>query len=168
MGRPLAPPVKGGAATSRVPLAGPLGSSEPGPKLNRTTSRPGWARISTFVIRSEGSRPVWRSMAHAAAEAATDAVGVEAADGVAIGVAVAGGADGVGVWVGTADALGAGVVVPALPHARSEIAMTVAQATALNFMPAPADSERSRRRRRRAATQERPVSSRVDLPATPL
>src|SRR4051795_8445063 len=167
MGRPLAPPVNGGAATSRVPLAGPLGSSERGPKLNRTTSRPGWARISTFVIRSEGSRPVWRSTAQAAAEAATDAVGVEA-DGVAIGVAVAVAADGVGVWIGTADALGAGVVVPALPHATSEIAMNVAHATTRKFMPAPARSERSRRRRRRAATQGRRVSSRVDLPGTPL
>src|SRR3954454_18035598 len=99
MGRPLAPPVNGVAATSRVPLAAPLGSSERGPKLNRTTSRPGCARISTFVMRSEGSRPVWRSTAHAPADAAIDAVGVEAADGVAIGVGVAVAADGVGVWI---------------------------------------------------------------------
>src|SRR6478736_7538975 len=101
IGRPLAPRVNGGVATSRVPVAGPFGSSDRSPKLNRTTSRLGRPRISTFVIRSEGRRPVWRSTAHAAAKAAgeaeveVEATGVAVADGVGLETV-----DGPGVGLG--------------------------------------------------------------------
>src|SRR3954464_5083745 len=170
MGTPLAPPVNGGVATSRVPLAGPLGSSERGPNGNRTTSRPGGLSISTFVIRSEGRRLVWRTTAQAAADAAADAVGLADGDSVAGGVAVAVAVDaeGVGVNVGAGDAVGPGVVVAPFPQATTEIAMRVAHATPRRFMPGAAWSGTYGRRRRRAAAQGPRVSSRVDLQAMSL